>query len=149
MTASSRLKKQIAATSISILLLSFSVYSKEHYQSVTVSEITSIYDADTFRINIKGYPDVIGKHIPVRVLGIDAPELRGKCQSEKDKARAAKQFTVAILRNGNVIELRNIQRGKYFRLLADVYIDGRSLGQDLINSGHARTYNGGKRSGWC
>lgn len=61
----------------------------------------------------------------------------------------AKQFTVKALRSGKVIELQNIQRGKYFRLLADVYIDGNSLAKGLIASGHARPYNGGKRLGWC
>ena len=55
-----------------------------------VKEITSIYDADTFRVNIEGYPPIIGERIPVRVLGIDAPELRGKCESEKIKARESK-----------------------------------------------------------
>lgn len=46
------------------------------------------------------------------------------------------------------IELRNIQRSKYFRILADVYIDGVSLADNLIQSGHARPYDGGKRLGW-
>ena len=116
---------------------------------VTVSEVTSIYDADTFRVNIEGYPAIIGERIPVRVLGVDAPELRGKCESEKLAAREAKQFTVQALRSAKTIELRNIQRGKYFRILADVYIDSKNLADDLIKSGHARVYDGGKRLGWC
>ncbi len=66
-------------------LLSFSIHAKD-YGNVTVSEVTSIYDADTFRVNIDGYPPIVGERIPVRVLGVDAPELRGKCESEKIKA---------------------------------------------------------------
>ena len=42
-----------------------------------------------------------------------------------------------------------MQRGKYFRILADVYIDGKNLADDLIKAGHARSYDGGKRLGWC
>ena len=75
--------------------------------------------------------------------------MRGKCQVEKILARQAKQHTVALLRSGKVIELTSIQRGKYFRILANVIIDGKSLGDSLIEDGLARLYDGEKRSGWC
>lgn len=135
-------------TIILLCFLSFTV-SANNYGSVTISEVTSIYDADTFRVNIEGYPSIAGERIPVRVLGVDAPELRGKCESEKIKAREAKRFTVEALRSGKIVELRNMQRGKYFRILADVYVDGNNLADSLIKSGHVRVYDGGKRLGWC
>jgi endonuclease YncB( thermonuclease family) len=119
-----------------LCLLSFSVTAKD-YGNATVSEVTSIYDADTFRVNLDGFSPIIGERIPVRVLGVDTPELRGKCESEKIKAREAKQFTVQVIRSAKTIELRNIQRGKYFRILADVFIDGKNLADNLIQSGHA------------
>jgi len=137
---------------IVLLIISFSVSAgikDKVYGSVIVSEVTSIYDADTFRVNIKDWPDVIGLRVPVRVLGVDAPEIKGKCQAEKDKAREAKQFTVESLRSAKVIELRNIKRGKYFRLLADVFVDGNSLARALIKAGHGRAYDGSKRNDWC
>ena len=102
-----------------------------------------------FRVNIEGYPAIVGERIPVCVLGVDAPEIRGKCESEKKLARQAKQFTVQALRSAKTIELKNIQRGKYFRILADVYVDGKNLADGLIKSGHARAYDGGQRLGWC
>ena len=123
--------------------------NNKNYGSVIVSDVISIYDADTFRVNIKDWPDVIGSMVPIRVLGIDAPEIKGKCQAEKDKAREAKQFTVEALRTAKVIELRNIKRGKYFRILADVFVDGKNLSASLMKAGHARAYDGGKRGAWC
>jgi len=134
---------------ILLLLISFSVHARESYGDITIREVTSIYDADTFRVNIDGWPDIIGKRIPVRVAGVDAPEIRGQCDSEKIAARKAKQFTVRALRNAGIIELRNIRRGKYFRIIAEVYIDGVQLAELLIRAGHARPYSGGKRRGWC
>ena len=119
------------------------------FGNVVVSEVTSIYDADTFRVNIQGWPDIIGKRMSVRVLGVDAPEIRGKCPSEKKAARLAKQYTVEALRSAKKIELRDMQRGKYFRILANVYIDGKNLAEGLIVAKHGRAYHGGKRSGWC
>lgn len=114
-----------------------------------VAAVTSIYDADTFRVNIEGWPSVIGYRIPIRVNGIDAPELRGKCPEEKARAKAAKQHTVSVLRGAENIELRNIKRGKYFRLIADVYADNISLADSLIKAGLVRPYDGGTRLGWC
>lgn len=124
-------------------------FSEAYATSAKVARITSIYDADTFRVDISDWPDIVGKNIPVRVNGVDAAEIRGKCLKEKEQAKAARNYTKAFLQNGNVIELRNIQRGKYFRLLADVYVDGISLSEALIASGNARPYHGETRQGWC
>lgn len=137
---------------LTLLLISitFHINAKpKEYGNIIVSEITSIYDADTFRVNIKGFPPIVGQHMPIRVLGIDAPEIRGKCKNEKELARKAKKVTVEILRNAKIIELHNMKRGKYFRILAQVIVDGKNLGQLLIKSGHARSYSGGARLGWC
>lgn len=67
--------------------------------------------------------------------GIHAPEIRGKCNAEKQAARRARLFTVLALANARRSELRNIQRGKYFRVLADVWIDGKRLEQGLNKGG--------------
>ena len=133
---------------IAVLFATLESVAKE-YGSAVVSEVRTIYDGDTFRANIEGWPSVVGESMAIRIKGIDTPELRGKCQAEKEAARAAKQFSVAKLRAGNIIQLRAIERGKYFRLLADVWIDGKSLGADLIAAGHAVPYDGGKKVSWC
>lgn len=135
----------------SLAMTSFAVKADEriYERSVTVSEVTSIYDADTFRANIAGWPHIVGKRMAIRINGVDAPEIKGKCQSEKLAARKAKQHTVALLRGAKKIELKNIRRGKYFRLLADVYADGKSIAESLIHAGLARPYYGGTRGGWC
>ena len=54
-----------------------------------------------------------------------------------------------MIRSGRKIELRNLQRDKYFRLLADVYVDNKSLGARLKRAGLARAYNGGTKTTWC
>lgn len=141
-------------TYISILMLLPSIalsggIKDKTYGSVTVDEVTSIYDGDTFRANIKGWPDVIGYRMSIRVNGIDTPELRGKCQAEKDLARLAKQTTVESLRTAKLIELKNIKRGKFFRLIADVYVDGKSLAERLIKNKQAIVYNGRTKINWC
>ncbi|BFM13343.1 hypothetical protein R50072_34960 [Simiduia litorea] len=119
------------------------------YGNTTVSEIVSIYDGDTFTVNIDEWPAIVGQRISVRIAGIDTPEMRGRCEEEKTKARLAKQFTVAALRNANRIELKNLQRDKYFRLLSDVYVDGENLAQQLLRQGFAVPYSGHTKINWC
>jgi endonuclease YncB( thermonuclease family) len=133
-----------------IVSLTFNVNAKDKsYGDVKVLEVISIYDGDTFRANLKGYPDIVGEHISIRINGIDTPELRGKCDKEKLLARKAKQFTVEHLRAAKNITLKNIKRGKYFRLIADVYIDGVILGELLIKQDHAVKYIGKTKKQWC
>ncbi|QQX78530.1 thermonuclease family protein [Shewanella sp. KX20019] len=129
-----------------LVLLSFNVTATV---KVSNADVVSIYDGDSFTVNIKEWPDIVGHRIPIRIYGIDTPELRGKCQAEKELARLAKQFTVQALREAEVIELKDIQRGKYFRLIADVYLDGKSLSNMILEANHARLYVGGKRESWC
>ena len=136
------------SVTVLFLLITLPAWAQD-FGTVTISRVTSVYDADTFRADIADWPPVVGSHVPIRVKAVDAPEIRGKCPREKEAARAAKAYTVALLRQARTIELRNIQRGKYFRLLAEVWVDGRNLAENLIQAGHARPYFGGTRLGWC
>jgi len=105
---------------------------------------------DTFRVNIKGYPALLGERVPIRVGGIDTPEMRGKCVQEKELARKAKQLTVGLLRGATKIELRHMKRGKYFRIVADVYIDNKNLADSLFEAGLGERYEGKKKNkDWC
>ena len=132
------------------LLLNAASIKERNYGNAIVSKVTSIYDGDTFRANLEGYPAIVGERIGIRINGIDTPEMRGKCSEEKALARKAKQATVAALRGAKKVELRNMKRGKYFRIVADVYVDGRSLAEDLLRSGLAVSYDGGtKTKEWC
>ena len=145
-----QLFRLLLVTSIFHFTLYAEAISNKNYGSVVVSEVTSIYDGDTFRANIQEYPEIIGYRIGIRVNGIDTPEMRGKCQKEKMLAKKAKQFSVEKLRGAKTIELRNMKRGKYFRIVADVYVDGKSLGGMLIDQELAVVYDGGhKAKDWC
>ena len=119
------------------------------YEDATVSKVHNVYDGDTITADIYGYPDVVGKKIGVRIVGIDTPEIRGKCVAEKKLAVKAKEYVTMIVKTGKVVVLKNVQRDKYFRVLADVYVDGVSVSELLILNGMARRYDGGTKSSWC
>lgn len=119
------------------------------FDGAIVSKISSVYDGDTFRANIKGYPKIVGYRMSIRILGIDTPEIKAKCKREKDLAINAKRLTASMLGDGKRIELRNIKRGKYFRILADVYVDDISIASELIRNNLAVPYAGGTKPNWC
>ena len=108
------------------------------------------YDGDTIRFNLPLYPPIAGKDIRVRVNGIDTPEIKGKCKKEKYEAQQARDMVADILDGAKKITLRNMKRGKYFRIAADVIIDGENLADVLIEAGMAIKYDGGKKTHkWC
>jgi endonuclease YncB( thermonuclease family) len=131
------------------LLGVFSAQAAPEYGTAIVSKVISVYDGDTFRVDIDSLPPIVGKNIPIRLNGVDTPEIQGKCQHEKDLALKARDFVRNKLANAKEIKLTKIQRGKYFRVIADVIIDGVSLEQELLENKLAYKYTGGKKSSWC
>ncbi len=108
------------------------------------------YDGDTITFNLPGLHPIIGDEISIRVNGIDTPEIRGKCEKEKYDAKQAKEMVADVLKDAEQIVLKNMERGKYFRITADVIADGKNLADVLMESGMAIRYDGGKKThGWC
>ena len=109
------------------------------------AQIASVYDGDTFKINLNCSMSVFCEKVPVRVRGIDCPEIKGKTEREKRLAQKAKAFTKDFLSRREV-NLSNCGRDKYFRLLCDVDVNGQSLAQELLKRKLAYRYDGGTKS---
>ena len=108
------------------------------------------YDGDTVTFNLPRLHPIIGNKIAVRINGIDTPEIKGNCEKEKYNAQQAKNIVGDLLKDAERIDLKNLQRGKYFRLVADIYADGENLADILIDAGMAVKYDGGKKNvHWC
>lgn len=109
------------------------------------------YDADTITFQIPKVHQLLGEKIGVRVRGIDSPEIKGHLPCEKITARTAKGLVENKLRNAKRIDLTNIGRDKYFRILADIIVDGESLSFILLKNNLAYKYDGGKKEkiDWC
>lgn len=139
---------------VAIFIGGFAVHSAtkpKEYGDILISKVIRVYDGDTFFANIDAHPSIIGDTIGIRINGIDAPEIKGKCDKEKELAVEAKELLEDLLVSGNkTIVLKNIQRGKYFRIVADVYVSGRNVAKKLIREDLAVEYDGGtKTKDWC
>lgn len=109
------------------------------------------YDADTITFNIGNIHPLLGDSISIRVAGVDTPEIRTKDPCEKRVANQAKEFVANLLQNAKRIDLTNIKRGKYFRIVADVELDGVQLSPLLLQHRYAYPYDGGTKLkiDWC
>ena len=109
------------------------------------------YDGDTLTVDIPGVHPLLGRNISVRVAGLDTPEVKTKDVCEKGAGRAAKNLVASLVKPAKNIELHNAERDKYFRILADVIVDGKSLKDILLKNQLAYVYDGGTKSkvDWC
>jgi endonuclease YncB( thermonuclease family) len=113
------------------------------------AEVIRVLDGDTFEARVRIWPgmDVTTR---VRLRGIDAPELRARCEDERVKALATRDALTRILSEGNV-GIARVGQDKYGgRVDADVSTARTpDVSAALLERGLARRYSGGRRAGWC
>ena len=112
-------------------------------------DVIRTIDGDTFEARVHLEPD-LDPTTHVRLRGIDAPELKASCPQELQMAKAATDALRALLREGDVM-IFNIGPDKYAgRVVADVATRRTgNVSAVMLAAGHARSYGGGHRSGWC
>jgi endonuclease YncB( thermonuclease family) len=106
--------------------------------------VVSIHDADTIRANIKLGFSIWTDYKPIRLSGIDAPELG------TPEGRLARDFLrwLIPLDSEVILITPNDDADKYGRYLADIYIPTEpieSVNAMLVRLGYARPYDGGAR----
>ena len=110
--------------------------------------IVGVVDGDSLRVDtacLLPPPEVT----LVRLSGIDAPELRGKCSEERRMAAQARKFVWQRIVGAGRVDVQQAGREKYGRPLVAVVLDGHDLASDLIMRGIARRYSGEARLPWC
>jgi endonuclease YncB( thermonuclease family) len=112
-------------------------------------EVMNVLDGDTVNARVHVW---IGQDVEtsIRIAGIDAPEIKGKCEKERALAEQARQTVIRLL-NDSQIQIYNIRLEKYAgRVMAQVQTaDGIDIGKYMIEKGLARPYHGEKRRSWC
>ena len=113
------------------------------------AHLVRVVDGDTVEVLARIWPDHYVETL-VRLAGIDAPELRGRCGEETALAERARARLAALLA-GNRLLLADIHYGKYAgRVVARVLTeDGRDVAGVLLAEKLARPYDGGRRAPWC
>lgn len=129
------------------LYADFAYSNKTTYGDVVV-QVGAVYDGDTFRVTVEGWPSIVGENMPVRISGIDTPEFASTEGSLRELAKEARTVLQAQLRSAEKVELKNMRRDKYFRIVADVFADGTDVGQMMLDRKLAKRYDGGTKPKW-
>ena len=113
------------------------------------ADVLRVLDGDTFEARVHVWPglDVTTK---VRLRGIDAPELKARCSDERAKAEVARNALAGILAQGEV-GISQVGLDKFGGRVDAVASTKATpdVSTALLQAGLARSYDGGRRAGWC
>lgn len=135
---------------LALLLLILTVPAKaQSLPGPVPADVEEVVDGDTLKVRARVW---IGQEIlvAVRLRGIDAPEMRARCDTEREMAEAARDGLSRLI-GGEAVILTSVDGGKYFgRVVADIATaQGQDAASELLRKGLVRPYAGGRREGWC
>ena len=107
-------------------------------------KITKVVDGDTVDVDIDLGFGMTYKKQRVRLMGIDTPESRTRDLVEKLFGKASKKHLKELLCEGQV-SLVSHDKGKFGRILGELYVNGESINQKMIDDHHAVDYGGGNK----
>ena len=109
--------------------------------------IRRVVDGDTVDITLDLGFDILYNN-RIRLLGIDTPESRTRDLEEKKLGLAAKKRVRELCPVGSTVTVKTTKdgRGKFGRILGEIYVGDVNVNKLLIEEGHAVEYFGGKKS---
>ncbi|MEM7191447.1 MAG: thermonuclease family protein [Pseudomonadota bacterium] len=118
------------------LLLPVSAHAAECEVLYTYeAKITEVYDGDTVTADIDLGFDTWKHDEKLRLVGIDAPEVKGAEKAEGIKSRDALR-TEVLGKDVTVCTFQDKQ-GKYGRYLATLFVNDRNINDWLVTNGYA------------
>jgi len=133
----------ISAIIIQILIV-FSVLNALAAQPVALAgpqkyRVTAVHDGDTVSIRAKSFAGIPLKIERVRLIGVDAPELK-----QEQWGMKAKRYLKKLISESDwvvTVESDVEQRDKYGRLLAYLWgRDGRLINEKMLEAGYAMLF---------
>ena len=116
---------------------------KKYFYKATILKVV---DGDTLDCLLDVGFNILLKQ-RLRLAGINTPECRTRDLREKELGLKAKEFTGDFVKEKEVL-IHTIKKGKFGRMLCEVFVNGKSLNKALVKAGLAREYFGGKRLKW-
>ncbi len=100
--------------------------------------VRKVYDGDTITVDIDLGFDVLLKGQKIRLVRINAPEVRGEERPEGLRSRDALRAKI-----GNKwikIKTQKDKKGKYGRWLGEIWLEKECVNDWLISEGYASVY---------
>ena len=111
--------------------------------SYRVSQVTKVIDGDTCDVILDLGFDIYHK-CRIRLFGIDTPESRTRDLEEKKRGLLSKEYLKEKLKAEKltVKTYKGEETGKFGRVLGDIYADGVSINQTMVEESYAVAYYG-------
>lgn len=107
--------------------------------------VTSVVDGDTVRVYCPGRG-----FDSARLTGFDTPEVFSpRCPGEWWAGTRATWALQRLVWSADEVKIVFHGTDRYDRRLAVLFLDGTNVARTMIEAGHARPYDGGRRRGWC
>ena len=100
--------------------------------------VEKVYDGDTITVDIDLGFDVVLHGQKIRLVRINAPEVRGEQRESGIKTRDA--LRERILNKWIKIKTQKDKKGKYGRWLGEIWIDEECINDWLLSEGLAEVY---------
>jgi len=101
--------------------------------------VQKVYDGDSITVDIDLGFDIILHNQKIRLLRIDAPEVRGRERPAGLKSRDA--LRQKINRKWIVIKTKQDKKGKYGRWLGEIWLDDVCVNDWLLTEKYAEKYS--------
>ena len=112
---------------------------------VSIGKVVKVYDGDTITVASKILDSKKIYRFSVRLKGIDAPEIKGKTQEEKNAAIISRNALREKIQ-GEIVFLKDVKKEKYGRLLANIYFNNTNVNEWMLINNFAIPYDGGKKT---
>ncbi len=105
------------------------------------AKLIKVVDGDTVDLLVDCGFSIFTKQ-RVRLIGINAPETRTKNLIEKEKGLASKDFLHKKLYGCKNILIKTTldKKGKYGRVLGELFVDNISINKEMLILGYAEVY---------
>jgi micrococcal nuclease len=102
------------------------------------AKIKSVYDGDTIRADISLGFGIFIKNEKIRLLNINAPEIRG--DSKEDGRRSRDYLRSRVLNKNVILKTYRDKKGKYGRWLAEIFVNDENINNTMIKLGYAKSF---------
>ena len=108
--------------------------------------VPHVVDGDTMDVTLDLGFDIL-YNSRIRLFGINTPESRTRDLEEKARGLAAKDRVLELCPIGQqvIVKTQKDGKGKYGRILGEIFVGDINVNQQLVSEGHAVEYFGGKK----
>ena len=100
--------------------------------------VRRVYDGDTVTVDIDLGFDILVKNQKIRLLGINAPEIRGE---SRESGLISRNFLRERISGKWVtLKTKKDKKGKYGRWLGDIFLEKENINELMVSEGMAKKY---------